>query len=175
MSETPIKKNNWAIYNIDPTVGTTPAYADRDLICEMITLDDAVKEGATASIRKVVIIDQAEQSSAINLLFFHTTPTSTFTKNAEFDCTDADADNTLGVIKIAGTDYLAFADNSIATRGMDNDLNFPIYIPHAAGEVSTPTSIYMAVISGGTPTYAAAGDLRIQIWIDRTRNITKLV
>jgi len=171
MAETPLKKYDWLVYEIDPSVGITPAYADRDLICEKITLNTAVRESACAVIRKVVIIDQAKQSAAINLVFFHSDPSaSTFTENAEFDCADADLDNCIGVIAVAGTDYLALKDNSIATVGAANDLYFPIYAKPASTDTSTPTTIYMAVLSGGTPTYVAAGDLRIKIWIDRNPN-----
>lgn len=170
MAETPIKKYDWLIYEIDPSVSLS-AYADRDLICEKITLNTAVRESACGVIRKVVIIDQAKQSAAINLMFFHTDPSnSTFTENAEFDCDDTDLDNCLGVIAVAGTDYLALKDNSIATVGGANDLYFPIYANPAATDTSTPTSIYMAVLSGGTPDYVVAGDLRIKLWIDRNPN-----
>lgn len=146
---------------LDPTVDIAGAYASGDLVCEKLTLTNAVlREGGACAVEKVVVVDQAAQNAPIDLVFFDSDPTgTTFTENAALDVADADADRITGVVSVTAAMYAAFADNSAACWA-----STPVLLQAAAGS----RDLYLAVVSRGTPTYVAAGDLRIRITLKQT-------
>lgn len=139
---------NKAIVSVDPN---TSIYADGDLVGEKLTL--AVP--ASGIIETITLIDQAKQNAALDLIFFIKNPSATtFTDNAALDVADADALNIIGAVRIAASDYVDLADNSVAClRGV------------GLGYVSDAGSVLYAcfVSNGATPTYAATTDLQLVV------------
>jgi len=139
---------------LDPTVDTL-IYASGDLLCEKLTLTNAVlRDGGVCEVEKVVVVDQSKQNAPLDLIFFNSDPdATTFTENVAFNPANADADRIAGVISIVAADYSTFSDNSAACWTGD-----PVVIHAASGH-----DLYLAVVSRGTPTYATAGDVRLII------------
>jgi hypothetical protein len=142
------------IVTLDPTVDTS-AYAAGDLVCEKLTITGAASfSGGTGIIQSVIVGDQAAQEAELDLIFFDSDPTgTTFTENAAFDIADADLDRICAIVTVIGADYKSFADNSCAFLGN---------IGQAFTAVGT-ANLFLAVVTRGTPTYAAAGDIRIRV------------
>lgn len=140
---------------ITPTVDTN-IYASGDLIGAKNTIAINVASGFKAKLLEVEVVDQAKQSAALDLMFFKADPSNTtFTDNAALDVADADLLTHCGTINIPAANYAALADNSVATV---RDVNL--------GLEANGTSLYMAIISRGTPTFAAATDLQITLTLD---------
>jgi hypothetical protein len=142
----------------DVTVDTAIFAAGDAMHSTVITLANCFQGSVPhARIEGVTIVDQANQKSAIDLLFFSANPSNTtVTVNAALDVADADLDDYfLGHISIAATDYASLADNAYGTK---QNISLPVY-PSAQGV----RSLYCIVVARGTPTYAAATDLRIKL------------
>lgn len=126
----------------------TSAYASGDLIGTKLTFDvSKLTPGKDYLVQSVSIVDQNKQNAALDLYLFDRNPTgTTFTDQAAFDCGDADMEKVVGPISI--TTYASNNDNS---NGSANNLALPLSIPTGA--------LYGALVSRGTPTYAAATDI----------------
>ena len=142
-----------------PTIGTS-AYASGDLIGPKLTFENACRQKSeggdegTGLIQSVVLTDLAKQDVSIDVIFFDTDPSNTtFTDNAPFDVADADLPNIIGVAQI--TTYADFNDNSV---GWAANLELPFDLK------SRSNSLYAAMVSRGSPTYAAS-DLTLRVGI----------
>lgn len=132
-------------------VPDTNIYADNDLVGGKLTML-LPKSGI---IETVVLLDQANQSAALDLVLFSADPAgTTFTNNASLDINDTDALKIIGVIRFAASDYGSFADNAVATlRGVGF-----AYVSEGP--------LYGAFLSNGaTPTYVATTDLQLTIYV----------
>ena len=151
---------------VTPVVSTTPAYTAGDSIGGKLTLTKIVDPrksiNATPSavptffgsgiIQSIVLVDQAKQSLAVDILFFNSDPSATtFTDNAVLDVADADLLKAIGHVSILAADYTALNDNSLATK-----TNLGI-----AFNTTGSTTLYAAIIARGTPTFAATNDLQL--------------
>ena len=143
------------VLTVDPVVETSQ-YASGDLIGEKLTIAGAGRAlGRGGTIVSLAVVDLAKQSSALDVVFFDTDPANTtFTDNSAFDIHDTDADTIMGVVKVAAGDYSAFNDNSAAS--VENiQLGYDVQ------------TLYAAIVSRGTPTYVATGDVRLVIAFDQ--------
>ena len=124
--------------------GTT--YADNDAI-GTITLIPNVCGAVTGffGLQSVVVQDLSNQKSKLELIFFDSAPTSTFTDDGAFTLTDADIKAIVGTVIINAGDYQSYAANAVATVG-----NLGLEMQSTSG-----ADLWMAVISRGTPTYVA--------------------
>lgn len=140
-----------------PTVDTS-AYAAGDLIGGKLTLANAAKaEGGGGLVLMAGLIDMAAQEALIDVVLFNADPeNTTFTDNAAFDIADADLANAIKPVQVF--DWTGFNDNSI---GWSEEAPRPFVC--AAGE----TALYAALVSRGTPTFAAATDLRLRVAVLR--------
>lgn len=142
---------------VAPSVDTA-IYASGDLIGGKLTIP-APDTGKIVSVR---LVDQAGQASVIDLVLWSADPSgTTFTDNAALDVADTDMVALIGVVPIAAADYDTFADNRVATVPNYN----LVYGPLAKGQ-NGGYSMYGALVSRGTPTYAAATDLILSIGIE---------
>jgi hypothetical protein len=141
-----------------PTVSAASIYADGDLVGGKITLASAVRAaGAGGVIQAITLTDLAKQSAAIDVIFFNADPsTTTFTDNAAFDVADAELVNIIGIVKLAAADYAAFNDSSAICK---TGINLPFVL---AG-----TSLYAALVTRGTPTYAATTDVKLRVTVQQ--------
>ncbi|HEC61436.1 hypothetical protein LCGC14_0705690 [marine sediment metagenome] len=135
-------------------VADTSIYAAGDLIGGKLTLSPVVVAAASGGvIQTVVLVDQADQKSAIDIVFFGADPTgTTFTDQAALDVADADNLNIVGVVSIGASDYVSFNDNALATVR-----------PSLAFKLDKGVAMYAALVCRGTPTYAAATDLQLTV------------
>lgn len=137
-------------------VADTSIYAAGDLIGGKLTLSPAVLAAAGGGvIQSIVLVDQANQKAPIDIVFFGSDPSgTTFTDQAALDIADADVLNIVGVVSVAASDYVSFADNAVATLR-----------PSMAFKLDSGITLYAALVCRGTPTYAASGDLQLTITI----------
>lgn len=135
----------------------TAAYATGDLIGSKLALPGAARiAGGTGLIHSITLVDQANQKLAIDVLFFASDPSATpFTDNAALDVADNDLLKAVGLVSIAASDYVSFADNALATvRG----INLPFQLDNG-------TTLYAALIARSAPTYAATSDVQLKVGI----------
>ena len=135
----------------------TAIYASGDLIGTMLTFKNVTRTaGRGGEIIDAILTDLAKQSAVIDLILFDADPTNTtFTDQAAFDSADADMPKAIGAIEFLT--YYGLNDNSFASEtaiGMG-------FLPANAA----PTTIYGALVSRGTPTFAAATDVTVRLKI----------
>lgn len=137
----------------------TNIYASGDLIGAKLTLIPAVSGGLAGVIRAVSLVDQAKQNAAIDILFFDDDPSgTTFTNNAAIDIADADMTKLVGFAQIPATSgYAAFNDNNL---GQAQNLFIPFVLDDGK-------ALYAALVSRGTPTFAATTDLSLNVLVEK--------
>lgn len=129
---------NYRVFELT-LVTDTSAYANNDVLAVPQAIDDAAFGGVLES---VVLLDEADQGVAIDLVFFRADATLG-TINAAVSISDADAANIIGVISIAASDYSDMINSQVATvRGLGLIMK-------------TSTPYIAAIVRSGTPTYAA--------------------
>lgn len=139
-----------------PTISASSAYSSGDAVGGKATLTSALGANNKGILRSIVVVDMAAQGAALTIQFFSADPSNTtFTDNGALDIHDTDAATAIGMVKIATTDYQAYADNTIACK---SDLFLPL-----EGAAQT---IYAGIITTGTPTYAATDDLRFKFYFE---------
>lgn len=141
----------------DIATSTSPQYAAGDLIGSMVaSAASCFANGSNKTLKSITVHDLAKQSVPLSLIFadapFNST---TFTDNSALDIGDSDLPKVVGVVSISHTNYQGFADNSVATL---SNVNLPL-VSSATG------SLYMAVATNGSPTYASTSDLRFELLI----------
>ena len=147
------------LISISPTV-TAGAYHANDNVGGLQTLVGAMRVNAgTGLLQSVTVADKAMQNAQIGIYLFSTSPASgTYTNNVTFTMHDTDLNRCIGWVEVATSDYKSFVDNSVACI---RNLSFPI-------KASAGTkSIYVLLRVTGTPTYAAATDLKLTFGILR--------
>ena len=102
------------------------------------------------------IIDRAAQDAPLVLQLFDRTFGAT-ADQAPYNPSDADIANAIGNIPWLATDYEGGSGNSVGTRG---GLDIA-YVPLA-------TSLFGQLFTSGTPTYVAAGDLTVKLFIEES-------
>ena len=131
----------------------TAAYTSGDVLFIATTVSDVMRvNGGRALLQSLVVIDKDDQKIAFDLYFFRSNVTLG-TINSAPSITDADGLESLGWIAVAGGDYKDLGGVSVATL---RDLG--LVLEAVAGN----KSIYVAAVTGGTPTHTAAGiELRL--------------
>ncbi len=148
------------IYQVSatPTISAASIYASGDAVGGLMTFSNAlIPYSKSGLLQSIVISDLAKQSGALSLILFKANPSATtFTDNAALDIDDSDIAKVIGAIPIAAADYVALNDSAFATvRNVGLGLSVD-------SEVST---LYGALITTGTPTYAAVSDLTVNLFI----------
>ncbi len=145
-----------AVVSASPTCDTS-AYADGDLIGGKLSFSNASRFSAgSALLQNALLVDKAAQSANIDLILFDADPTgTTFTDQSAFDVADADLDKIVAVIRFGSYgDWVTFADNGIAQYTPPGGV--PI-------KLTTGTTLYGALVSRGTPTFASSSDLKARL------------
>lgn len=130
---------------VTPTLDTN-AYADGDQVGALLTVP-IVHPIYASELLTVTVLDKAAQSAALDLFFFDRSVTVA-ADQAAASFSDADMEFCLGVINIAAGNYDANAANSIATVNPNPCL--PLFSSIRG------SNVYVAIVSRGTPTYAAS-------------------
>ena len=148
--------NSIRTVSASPTVDTN-AYASGDLIGGKLTFADLAGKGQMLKIMTAVIVDQAKQTADLDLVLFRDNPgATTFTDQAALDVADADLGKVCGVIAFRSGQTFGFNDNGVMVQqnvGLCTQL--------------VGTTLYGALVSRGTPTYAAATDVAVTLTAER--------
>jgi len=127
---------------------STDAYADADVLADTQEISDAVRVNAgTGVILSLVVLDKDDQGVALDVVFLRTN-VSLGTENDAVTVTDANADEILGIVEVAASDYVDLANSQLASMT-------GLYI--VVDAAAAATSLYVAAISRGTGTYTASG------------------
>lgn len=136
-------------------------YSSGDVIGSLNTITNAVLQNKSSAILKsLLVLDAANQKSAIDVVFFHTAPENSFgADNAAYALNDADLTKLIGRVSVAGADYISSSTtNAEATLKLQD-----ILLQSARGD----KNIYCVVVSRGTPTYGSATDLVLKFGLDQ--------
>lgn len=147
------------VVTVTPAVDTS-AYGAGDLLFDATEVAAAVRaNGSTCILQSVTVLDKADQGVAFTLIIANAA-TDFGTFNAAPDPDDTEAGTIIGHVAIATTDYIDVGASKVACIR-----NIGLLL-QAGGAT---TSLYIAAINGaGTPTYAAAGDLVLQLGLVRS-------
>jgi hypothetical protein len=141
------------VVTVAPTVSTSPAYTAGDAVGGKQTLANVYRtSGGTAILESIQILDRANQKAAMEFIFFESDPSSaTITDNSAFVYSTDDL-KVLGHVTLAASDYVTLNSKAVATlRGLNLAL-----------QGSATTSLYVALVTTGTPTYANTTDIQIK-------------
>lgn len=150
-----------------PTCDTS-AYATGELIgtgtTGKLTFSGALRgSSGTGYIVGVKVSDKAAQAVDFDLVIFSRNPSATtFTDQAAFDISDTDLTKVVAVINLGSSSRFAFADNSVHYVG---GLFLPVEAIDADGNVAT--TLYAALVSRGTPTFATGSDVTVTLEISQ--------
>lgn len=142
----------------------TSAYATGELIGGKLTFSNTFRNGVgTSFLTSVCMVDKAAQAVDFDLVLFDQNPSNTtFTDQAAFDIDDADLSKVVAVINLGSSSRFAFADNSVHYLG---SLYLPLRGTDSAGGATR--TLYGALVSRGTPTFAASTDVTIKLGISQ--------
>jgi DNA-binding phage protein len=132
-------------------VSTSPAYTAGDAVGGLRTLANAVLTAGTGVLESITVLDRANQKAALEILIFDANPTAaTITDNAAFVYSTDDL-KVLARISVGTADYITLNSKAVALiRGIG-----------AVLKAASGTSLYAAVVTTGTPTFAATTDVQI--------------
>ena len=131
-------------------VTDTAIHAANDVVAQPIELADAVQWNGCGVITSCVVTDYDDQGSALNLIFMRS-PITVGANNATIAVSDGEVGEILGHVSVAAADYLNMANNQVATV-----TNCGLVIEPEVNTGDSDRSIWMAVSTTGTPTYASA-------------------
>jgi len=132
----------------------TAAYATGDVLTDTVALTSILSgTNGTGILQSITILDKDKQSQGLDIVILKTN-VSLGTKNAVPNITDTNAEEILGMIRVASGDYLDVINSTVATK---NNLGIGV-----KGDASD--TIYLSMISRGTGTYTANG-LRIIVTV----------
>jgi hypothetical protein len=141
--------------NGTPVVTASSAYSAGNCVGGKLTLANAVRvAGGTAALQSLLLIDAANQKAALELLLFNADPTASILNDKAAAVIHAnDIAKIVRRISIATADYVTIDSKAIV------DLAIAGRVLKAA----SGTSLYAALVTSGTPTYAATTDLTLRL------------
>lgn len=140
-------------FEVTPTVKVSGAYTANDVMGGLQTV--TLKEGrfTSGTIRRVNLVDDDSEGAALTIYVFDALP-STIADDAAFAPTVADLKKLCGVISVAAGDYVTVNGNDYMLKTEQNiDFN------------STTGAVYLYIVCTATPTYTAATDLTLELWV----------
>lgn len=133
-------------------VSTSPAYTAGDAVGGKRTLTNALRtSGGTGVLESIHILDRANQKAAMELFIFDSDPSAaTITDNSAFVFSTDDL-KVLAHVTIAASDYITINSKAVATiKGLAIAL-----------KGNATANLYAALVTTGTPTYAATTDVQL--------------
>lgn len=136
------------------------AYSTGDVVGALQTLSDVVEDTkAPALLKNVIVLDKANQKSAIDILIFNRSVTIAADNDA-VTLSNTDLEYLVARISVAAADYttiqVAATANAEATKSVE------VLCP----TVATLKNLYVAVVSRGSPTYTANA-LKVKMIFER--------
>lgn len=149
------------LIQIIPTLDTN-IYASGDVLFVATVVPNAVrKDAGKAVLQSIFVQDKALQSAAFDLIFARTALNMGATINNPCAIDDANGMEIIGLVRFAATDYVAFTNFSVAYKNQA-DVGMGMVL-----QPTTNTSIWIAGVSRGTPTYPAANSLVFKLGLLR--------
>jgi hypothetical protein len=138
------------------SVVTAAAYSAGNAVGAKRTLASAVRSsGGTGILQSVTLLDRANQKAAMTLFIFDADPTAaTITDKAAFVFSTDDL-KVIAQVNIGAGDYVTTNGKAIA---LISGLQIPL-------QAASGTSLYAALVTTGTPTFAATTDVQLEFGI----------
>lgn len=167
-SGTIMKVGSVLVVESTPTIDTN-IYTSGDLVGTKISLTPAVRAielpsiiKGTGTIVSVIITDLGKQDATIDVVFFDTDPSNTtFTNNTALTINDTDLLNIIGLATI--DTWKDFVNNSVGITSAA--IAFPLVLQETTTPTTPDTTLYAAMVTRGTPTYASTTDLTLRVGI----------
>ena len=140
------------VVEVDLAVDTA-VHAASDVVCQPTELPNIALPNGCAVITSLVLTDYDDQGAALEAVFLRQ-PVTVGANNATFAIPDTQVQHVLGCADIAAADYFNFDQNQVATVTSCGLVVRP--------DPSTPTSIWVALTTSGTPTYVT-GRLTLKV------------
>lgn len=137
------------VVTVTPTLDTN-AYTSGDLLFDSAEIASAVRaNGHTAILQSITILDKDDQGAAMTLLFA-SAATDFGTLNSAPDPDDTEAATVIAVVAVSADDWVDLGGAKVQS------------VPSSAlGQLlkagGATTSLYVAALTGGTPTHTASG------------------
>jgi DNA-binding phage protein len=136
-------------------VSSSPAYTAGDAVGGKRTIANAVRTPGTGILESITILDRANQKAGMTLFIFDADPTvATITDNAAFVFSTDDL-KVIAQINIGASDYVTTNSKAIAQK-----TGLGVALKAASG-----TTLYAALVTTGTPTFAATTDVQLEYGI----------
>lgn len=144
------------VFDIEPVIQNA-AYAANDVLCATIQIPNAVlTPGGSCLLHSLTLLDKADQGAEIEIYILRSN-VSLGAVNGPITITDADAEEILAVIPIAQADYHDLVNSQIANAGDQKAIGMTLIA--APGS----TSLWLSMVTRGTPTYVSTSDLFIHL------------
>jgi len=154
-----------AITEINITTSSGAIYASGDQIGTVIEATFTSEENlGVCELVDLVLIDKAKQGSIIQLFFFDQNPVNAVLDNDVASISDDEVvDKCIGFVTVASSDYKMLDVNSVACVK-----NIGLILKNNnAHYKDNQKSIFILVVSGGTPTYTSTSDLVLKLGIHK--------
>jgi hypothetical protein len=139
-----------------PVLQIAGAYTANDVVGALLTFTFSSAAERNVEVNRLILIDHDKENAEFWLWLFDASPTAPArTDAAAFEPVAADLLKVVGKIHIETTDYTDSASDSVAIK----ELDFPAQ--SAAG-----LAVYGVLVCVGTPTYTAADDLVLSIFVE---------
>lgn len=126
----------------------TSAYADGDVLAATQVITEAMRvNGGTGVLQSIIVLDKDDQGQAMDIVILRTN-VGIGTENSAVSVTDTNADEILGIVSVATSNYVDLVGSQLATK---TNLGIVVDADGAADD------LYFAAISRGTGTYTASG------------------
>jgi hypothetical protein len=102
------------VISVTPTIDTSTAYADGDMMSSVFTIANAIDKGPASKLVSVSVLDKDKVAVNLQILFFNASPTVASALNAALDISDAEmASKFLGSVALSS--YTPISSSSIGT------------------------------------------------------------
>lgn len=135
------------------TLAAGDVIADSQILAACMKQDDA-----NGWLVGVQILDEDDQAAAQMDMYVLSANVTLGTEDAAISITDANARNIQGVIRFAATDWYDLIASKVAYKGAGS-----APLPMPITPVSGSDDIYLALVTGGTPTTSASG-ITARLW-----------
>ncbi len=137
------------------SVVTAAAYSAGNAVGAKRTLSNAVRTPGTGILESIVLLDRANQKAAMTLFIFDADPTAaTITDKTAFVFSTDDL-KVIAQVNIGAGDYVTTNGKAIAVV---SGLNIAL-------KAASGTTLYAALVTTGTPTFAATTDVQLSFGI----------
>lgn len=143
---------------VTPTIAAA-AFSAQDTLSSITTVTGAVsKSGGSARLHSLTLIDQADQTAVIDVVFFNQTATIPAI-NAAWSLDDSELVKVLGVVSVAAADYDDHVNGKTATI---QDVGLMLDAADGSKDV------FLALVNRTTtPTYAAVDDISLVLGLEQ--------